>query len=188
MAWASEPAGTSTSDAYRNVVLTGFMGTGKSTVGKVLAELLGFDYLSTDALIESRHGPIERIFSERGETGFRRLERCLAAELADETGKVISTGGGLMLDERNVEVLREGNRVFCLCADLEVVLDRIEKQGRQRPMLQGPNLRARIQRLLAERAPKYDVFDQVAVDRRTPLQVAREIQRRLRTHDEIRLD
>ncbi|MCY4663604.1 MAG: hypothetical protein OXC00_02945, partial [Acidimicrobiaceae bacterium] len=78
----------------KNVVLTGFMGTGKTTVGRILAEHLGFDFVDTDAVIESRAGPIPEIFERAGEPGFRELERSVARELAGRTGLVIATGGG----------------------------------------------------------------------------------------------
>jgi shikimate kinase len=88
----------------RNVVLTGFMGTGKTTVGRLLAERLGYGFVDTDALIVARHGPIAEIFAGRGEGEFRRLEAEVAAELADRTGLVIATGGRMLLDHGNAEV------------------------------------------------------------------------------------
>ncbi len=81
-----------------NVVLTGFMATGKTTVGRLLAERLGYEFVDTDQLIEQRHGPIPAIFRESGEGEFRRLERSVADELAARRQLVISTGGRLLLD------------------------------------------------------------------------------------------
>src|SRR3546814_5648389 len=81
------------------------MGTGKSTVGRLVAERLGRDHVDTDALIETRHGPIAELFSTHGEDHFRRLERQVAAELAPRSGLVVSTGGRTMLDPENQATL-----------------------------------------------------------------------------------
>src|SRR5690606_6565646 len=102
----------------RNVVLTGFMGTGKTTVGRLLAERLGFEFVDTDALITERHGPIPEIFARDGEAAFRQFERALAAELAERSGLVVSTGGRLMLDPASAAALGNGAAVFCLTAEL----------------------------------------------------------------------
>ncbi|NDH77107.1 MAG: hypothetical protein EBY52_10315, partial [Actinobacteria bacterium] len=87
-----------------NIVLTGFMGSGKSSVGSALAALLGRRFIDTDAVIVERHGPIPTIFAEHGEATFRMHERELADELADETALVVSTGGGMLIDPANGEV------------------------------------------------------------------------------------
>ncbi len=88
-----------------NVVLTGFMGTGKSTVGKALARELGYEFIDTDAMIVERYGTIAQIFEQGGEDAFRQHERTTAVELAGRSGCVISTGGRFMLDEHNAAVL-----------------------------------------------------------------------------------
>ena len=75
-----------TASDSRNIVLTGFMGTGKTTVGRLLAEQLGYEFVDTDRVIEERHGKIADVFRSVGEEGFRRIERELAAELADRVG------------------------------------------------------------------------------------------------------
>jgi shikimate kinase len=94
----------------RNIVLTGFMGTGKTTVGRLLADQLGYEFVDTDRVIEERHGTIADLFRSVGEDGFRRIERELAAELADRVGLVISTGGRMMLDPQNVASLSRNGR------------------------------------------------------------------------------
>ena len=86
-----------------NLVLTGFMATGKTTVGRSLAERLGLEFVDTDLLIESMHGPISQIFEQKGEEWFRSIERGVAAELGTKTGLVIATGGRLLLDPENLE-------------------------------------------------------------------------------------
>ncbi len=162
----------------RNVILTGFMGSGKSTVGRALGLRLGFEPIDTDLLIEARHGPIERIFAERGEDGFRAIERELAAELADRAGLVISTGGRMMLDPANVAALRLASPIFCLVARPDETLRRVmnDDSGLVRPLLAGPDPRARIVELLAERGPAYRRFPRVATDGRAPDDIAAEVE------------
>ena len=165
-----------------NVVLTGFMGTGKSTVGRVLAELLDYRFVDTDALIVDRHGPIPEIFATGGEPAFRRYEREVAAELASAERMVIATGGRLLLDPANAAALGATAAVFCLTADLDTILARVAAEGvaDDRPLLAGPDVEQRIADQLAQRADGYAQFEQVSTDRRTPADVAAEILTRLR--------
>lgn len=164
-----------------NVVLTGFMGTGKTTVGRLLAERLGFEFVDTDQLIEQRHGSISSIFREHGEGEFRRLERDVAAELAGRRRLVISTGGRLLLDAVNAARLGTSCHVFCLTASIDTILDRVgsDDAAAERPMLAGPDVRRRITELLAERAPAYARFEQVDTESCTPNAVTDEILTRL---------
>ncbi len=160
-----------------NIVLTGFMGTGKTTVGRILAAELGFDFVDTDAVIEQRHGPIAEIFRERGEDVFRAIERDLAAELADRSRLVIATGGRMMLDPDNVVSLERRGRVFCLVAEAEEIHRRVTADAAhvERPLLAGADPRARILELLAERRSGYRQFTQVVTDGRSPRAIAAEI-------------
>lgn len=169
--------------APANIVLTGFMGTGKSTVGRLLARELDLEHVDTDRMIERRHGPIPRIFEQLGEDGFREIERSIAEELANDKGYVISTGGRFMLDPHNAELLSAGNRVFCLVADLEIIFERVMRRRGTRPMLDVEDPRARITDLLAERAEGYAVFEPVTTDERPPTAVVNEILRRLNETD-----
>ena len=150
----------------RNIVLTGFMGTGKTTVGRLLAEQLGYEFVDTDQLIEERHGKIAEIFRSRGEEAFRQIERELAAELAARDRLVISTGGRLMLDPHNVASLSRNGRVFCLVATPDEIFDRVTKDESaiERPLLSVPDPRQRIVELLAERSPDYRRFAQLTTD------------------------
>jgi shikimate kinase len=152
------------------VVLTGFMGTGKTTVGRLLAEALGFEFVDTDVLIEGRHGPIATIFAEQGEEAFRAIERTVAAELASRSGLVIATGGRMMLDPDNAAALGPDAQVFCLVASPEVIFERVtaDRSRIERPLLSGPDPRRRIDELLAERLPHYGRFAQVPTDDRPP--------------------
>ena len=163
-----------------NVVLTGFMGTGKSTVGRILADRLQLEWVDTDALIESRHGPIVEIFAANGEEAFREMERAVAVELADRTGLVISTGGRMMLDPDNAARLGERSRVFCLTAVAEEVLRRVSNHsGPCRPLLSEGHPAQRIAALLEERQTAYSRFEQVATDGRSVVEVVADLVQRL---------
>lgn len=164
-----------------NVVLTGFMGTGKTSVGRLLAERLGYEFVDTDQVIEQRHGPIPHIFSERGEGEFRRLERDVAAELAERDRLVISTGGRMMVDAVNATRLGAAGHVFCLTASVDTILARVsaDQAPAERPLLAGTDARQRITELLADRAAAYARFDQVDTEDRAPGHIADEIIERM---------
>lgn len=135
------------------------MGTGKSSVGQFVAAQLQFEFLDTDALIESRTGrSITRIFAEDGESAFRAMERALVVELAGALEKVISTGGGLPVDPQNLAALKSSALVVCLWASPERIWERVRHQS-HRPLLQHPDPLAQIRRLLAEREPFYRAAD-----------------------------
>ncbi len=160
-----------------SIVLTGFMGTGKTTVGRLLAARLGFTFLDTDHMLEKRHGTIASIFVSKGEDAFRQLERSLAQELSGRSGLVISTGGRLMLDPVNADALSVDNCVFCLVATPEQILRRVlaNRGGPVRPLLAGTDPRRRITELLAERKAGYGVFPQVSTENQTPAQIVEKI-------------
>ena len=155
----------------RNVVLTGFMGTGKTTVGRILADRLGYGFVDTDEVIESRAGPIGEIFERDGEEVFRELERSVARELAGCTGLVIATGGRMLLDASCSACLEPEADVFCLTAHPDTVIERIGDPS-QRPLLDIADAPARVRELLAERAEGYARFASVDTDGRSPDEVA----------------
>ena len=161
----------------RNVVLTGFMGTGKTTVGRVVAERLGYAFVDTDDVIVERHGPIPAIFATHGEPFFRELERDIASELAARDGLVIATGGRMLVDPANADVLAATGLVVCLTADVDTIVHRVASDDvATRPMLAGASdVRARISDLLAERAQAYERFVMVPTDDRMPADIADEI-------------
>ncbi len=163
----------------RNVVLTGFMGTGKTTIGRLLANELGFAYVDTDEIIEARFGAISDIFAKGGEEEFRQLERIVARELASSAMFVISTGGRMMLDSRNAAALGGTGRVFCLAASAAEIVRRLEGIAADRPLLAGPDLRRRVEELLAEREEGYSRFEQVETDGRSPEAVVEDLLERL---------
>jgi len=173
------PAPAEANKKPNNIVLTGFMGTGKSTVGRMLARRLDREHIDTDQMIERRHGPIPRIFEEQGEAGFRKIEQAIAKELSTDVGYVISTGGRFMLDPVNAEYLRPGNRIFCLVADFEVIMERVMRRRASRPMLAGDDPRGVVGALLAERAEGYAQFEAVKTDERPPTKVVDDILQRL---------
>ena len=142
-----------------NIVLIGFMGTGKTAVGELVAAALGCPFLDTDALIEARAGrPIARIFAEDGEAAFRRLEAAVVSEAASRGGSVIATGGGVVLSAQNMERLRRGGLIIALHADPSAILARVG--GGDRPLL-GADPEGNVRRLLEERASFYRAADLV---------------------------
>lgn len=150
------PASMPASDA--NLVLVGFMGTGKSAVGRRAARRLGRRLVDMDTLIEQREGrPIPEIFREAGEPHFRALERALVVELAAERGLVISTGGGVVVNPDNIADFSRTGVVVCLAATPETILARVGHDT-HRPLLQAPDRMARIADLLEKRRPLYEAI------------------------------
>ena len=179
---------------FRNLALVGFMGSGKSSVGRALACSLGFEFLDTDELIESRAGkPIGRIFAEDGEPAFRAMESGLLDELRDVEKKVISVGGGLVTQGDNMNRLKAIALVFCLWAGPDTIWRRVRNQ-RHRPLLDNANPRQTIRELLENREPYYRQSDiLVNTDRRSVRQVAHQIIHQYRLDlggaaDELSLD
>jgi len=143
----------------RNVVLCGFMATGKSSVGKKLAELLGFEFVDLDAAIEVDEGvSIPRIFAERGEPAFRELESRMVERIMSRNGLVVSTGGGTVVNPRNLANLKSCGVVVALTADIPTILRRAGS-GEDRPLLQTEDREARIRALLLAREPFYAQAD-----------------------------
>lgn len=141
------------------IVLTGFMGTGKSVVGRCLAERLGLSFIDLDDRIEQAAGmTILEIFASEGESGFRRRERELIAGLTSHRDCVIATGGGAVLDSENVRALKTGGVLICLQAEPEIILERIGADS-HRPLLQAPDRIGRIRELLERRAVAYAQAD-----------------------------
>ena len=144
--------------AQPNIVLVGFMGTGKTTVGKRLAEKLGLRFLDMDdAIVQREEKPITRIFEEDGESHFRAVERDLVRELSRGNGLVIGTGGGIVLNGDNVSDFEASGLVVCLSASPETILARVEHDT-GRPLLEGDDKLARIHSILATRKPLYDAI------------------------------
>jgi len=142
-----------------NLALVGFMGTGKSSVGRLVAEQLHFDYLDTDELIQSRTGRIiADIFAKDGEPAFRKLEEQIVAELAAHERTVIATGGGLPVNPKNLASLKTHALVVCLWASPDRIWERVRNQT-HRPLLNTPDPKRKIRELLAAREPFYRQAD-----------------------------
>jgi shikimate kinase len=144
---------------YQNVALIGFMGTGKSSVGWMVAEHLRFSYVDTDDLIERRAGKtISDIFRDDGEEAFRSHEQQVVEDLKERTNTVIATGGGLGANEANLAGLKTHALVVCLWASPEAIWERVRSQS-HRPLLQTPDPLQTIRELLARREPVYRQAD-----------------------------
>ena len=138
-----------------HIVLVGLSGSGKSTVGRRLAERLARPFVDTDDLIVQRAGmPIPQLFAERGEPAFRAIERDAVLDALDGVPAVIATGGGAPVDPENRRHLWEGNLVVWLDAPVEILVDRVGAAGDGRPLLAG-GAAERLAALRAERAPIY---------------------------------
>lgn len=150
------------------IFLTGFMGTGKSTVGRTLAARLGRPFVDLDAEIERRAGrSIRQIFADVGEPEFRRLESRTLEELAP-SDIVLATGGGAVLAAENRATMRRNGPVVCLQAGVAEILRRTGRDD-SRPLLAGEDREARVRRLLAERATAYADADWMIETDRTPV-------------------
>jgi shikimate kinase len=143
----------------RNLALVGFMGAGKSTVGRLVARQLGFSFVDTDEAIEGRtRRRIAELFAEKGEAGFRALEREVLMEVVARDGLVIATGGGLVCQPGNLELLKANALVVCLWASVDTIWERVRHQT-HRPLLRVPDPRGEIVRLLSLREPYYRQAD-----------------------------
>jgi shikimate kinase len=142
-----------------NLALIGFMGTGKSSVGRLVADTLHFTFLDTDDVIVARAGKtIAEIFEQNGEPVFRDLERSVVEELSRRTKTVIATGGGLPAKEANLTSLRSHALVICLWASPEKIWERVSGQT-HRPLLNQGEPLVKIRQLLAVREPYYRQAD-----------------------------
>jgi len=160
----------------RNLILAGFMGSGKSTVGRLCAQQLGMGFIDTDEEIARREGmSIPEIFARCGEAYFRACERRLADALRAQRGCVIATGGGMIADDEVRATLLASGTAVCLTASPEVIVQRVggESAAQARPMLRGGDVASRVVQLLRERAPKYaQLHYHVDTSQRSPSQVA----------------
>jgi shikimate kinase len=160
------------------LVLFGFMGVGKSAVGRILSERTGLEYVDLDSEIVGRmRKTIPQIFEEEGEAGFRAVEREVAREVAGRKGQVIACGGGTVLDPENVASLRSSSVMVLLTAEPRVILERVEEEGDVRPLLKVEDKIGRIEGLLSARLPRYLEAADLILDtsEMTPEEAATEI-------------
>ena len=156
-----------------HLVLVGLPGSGKSTVGPLLAAALGAAFVDIDEEIEQREGlTVGQIFEQRGEEAFRRLERAITQELAARPGMVVSPGGGWMADEANVLLLRPPARIIHLDVSVSTALSRLGPDIGRRPLLAGPAAKGHLEAIAAARMPLYSRADAVInTEDLTPQQV-----------------
>ncbi len=147
-----------------NIVLCGFMGCGKSTVGKRLADRTGFTLVDMDTYIEQEAGmTVSDIFAQEGEASFRTREHNACVTLGKQDNLIIATGGGAVLREDNVTALRCGGTIVWLRVTPETVIDRL-KNDTTRPLLQREDKAQAVTELMAARAPLYAAAADVTVD------------------------
>ncbi len=144
--------------AEANIILTGLMGTGKTTIGRLIAERLERPFLDLDDRIVAQAGKsISEIFAQEGEAHFRALEAAACPELGSPCGLVVATGGGAALDPANRAALASGGMLVCLDAEPQVIVQRLGGQD-GRPLLSGPDRLARVAALLAQRTGVYETI------------------------------
>lgn len=162
------------------IFLTGFMASGKSTVGPLLADALGYRFVDMDHVIAERCGKsIPQIFEQEGERAFREAEREVLVELSGCDDIIIATGGGALASERGMRMARSSGVVVYLDASVETILERVGSNAAERPLLKG-SVDEEVRRLLELRRPCYERSDlRVHVDGRAPAAIADEIRRRL---------
>ncbi len=144
----------------KNIVLIGFMGTGKSTVGLKLAERLSMKFIDMDREIEKVTGmSVSELFKRHGEVRFRSEEKLMAQKLSNKKDIVIATGGGIVLQNENIEALRENGILICLDAEAGDIFERVSRKRSTRPLLKK-NLKVEdIVEMLSEREPFYACAD-----------------------------
>ncbi|MBA3070828.1 MAG: shikimate kinase, partial [Nitrospirae bacterium] len=154
----------------------GFMGTGKSEVSKELSKILGWKVIDIDTEIEkSQRMKITGIFKQFGEPGFRDIEAEMIKNLSKNKDAIISTGGGAVLRQENMDALRENGVIICLTATPETILKRTSNNN-DRPLLQVEDPLKKIQELLKFRMPYYEKADiMIDTENKTPLEIAEEI-------------
>ncbi len=157
----------------KNIILCGFMGCGKTTVGENLKKKSGMNLVDTDEYIErTQNMTISEIFAKYGEDYFRELEYQACKELSQKKGIIISTGGGALTFERNAEVLRETGTIVLIDVPLEVLKERL-KYDKTRPLLQREDKDEAMRELYEKRMPLYKKSADIVIDgNNSPLQVA----------------
>lgn len=148
----------------KNIILIGFMGCGKSTFGKKISKEIGYAFIDMDTYIERQEGcSISEIFATKGEECFRQLESNLVEKLSGEGGYIISTGGGVVKNPKNIEKFKENGVIVYLKSSPERIYRNV-KSDNTRPLLAVEDKMARILELLKEREPLYKKYSDVTVD------------------------
>ncbi len=171
-----------------NIALIGFMGSGKTEVGQILAKKLKLKFIEIDTMIEKKAGVnIPQIFTDMGETGFRELEIEVTKETATKKHSVIACGGGLVLNRINIDRLRQTSVMVYLSATPKATLTRVSNQTGQRPLLDVANPISKIRDMIKFRKPFYERAADITINtsRLTPEAVADEIIRKLKDNESI---
>ncbi len=159
----------------KNIILTGMMGSGKTSVGLELAKILECDFFDLDEIIEKKYGKITQIFKDKGENYFREIETSELKNFKNNGAFVLSTGGGAVLKEENLEILKSLGEVFYLSADIHTIYDRVKEQT-QRPLLNTKDPKKTIEDILSSRLEKYEKSgEKIVTDNKNIEQIAREI-------------
>jgi shikimate kinase len=170
-------------NAGKSIVLIGFMGTGKSSVGRILERQTGLDRFDTDEMISSKFSmPIQKIFSKHGEERFREAETEALHSLTGKQSAIIVTGGGIITKAENIDLLRELGTVVWLDADHATLRARIDRLA-DRPLLQTVDPPASLSELLQARNPLYRNAADIRVDisQKTPKEIAELILKNIRS-------
>ncbi len=142
----------------KNIVLIGFMGTGKTTVGKILSKKLKWTFVDTDYYIEKKtRVSIKRIFETYGEQYFRSLEKEAIDDIFSSTNLVISTGGGVILNYENVEKLKVNGKIYLLHGNFETIIYNLENSRKKRPLLLKDNWKNKARELIKKRKDLYNL-------------------------------
>ena len=167
------------------IVLCGFMGCGKSSIGRNLAKILNIEFIDMDNFIEKKEElTVSEIFAQKGEAEFRRLETEAIKELMEKDGAVIASGGGTVMNLLNVEEFHKGNaKIYFLDVPLAALQERL-KNDRKRPLLQKPNRREVIEKLYNERYDKYLKACDIRIDAGAPsLWLAKRMAEKIRNNE-----
>ena len=165
--------------------LTGFMGTGKSTVARCLCRYYNMKQIEMDRQIEVEEGmKISQIFKEKGEAYFRKKETEFLEKIQNQENVVVSCGGGTVMQPRNVEIMKKNGKIFLLTAQPETILRRV-KNNHDRPLLEGRKNEAYISELMEKRRAKYEAAADIVIetDGKTELEICEELIHRLREAD-----
>ncbi len=147
-----------------NIILIGPMGSGKSSVGKRLAQDLGYPFYDSDKEIEKSTGAnIPLIFELEGEDGFRKREHEVIKQLCSKSNCVLATGGGSVVSEENRSLLRKSGIIIYLYASIEQILERT-KRDRNRPLLQTSNPKQKLEEVMSKRAPLYQALAEYTIE------------------------
>jgi shikimate dehydrogenase len=178
---------TESTPARSDIAIIGFMGSGKSAAGRLLARLTGKPLRDTDSLIIKRTGKsVNRIFAEEGETAFRKMESQVISQVAREGGRIIACGGGAVLDEDNMRALKKRAWVVYLRASPESILKRVSSSRNRRPLLQVADRAATVRSLLEYRKPIYEKWADIIIDTddRSTEDITGEILTRIRQYED----